>query len=82
MDSIEDEEIVVKKRSDLRKTIKALDHVGIRKAKYKELWKMIEGLTFTKLAQPQNDIEESTEIVEDSTTTGEVIFEKSELPEV
>ena len=56
MDTIENEEKVLEKIADIQKISNTkdvrfnpkLDHVGIRKAKYKELWRLVEELTIAK----------------------------------
>ena len=61
MDTMENEEKVLKKKIDIRNQNPELDHVGIRKAKYKELWKMVEELTVVKrvVNSGQNDINDN-----------------------
>lgn len=48
MDTLENEEKVLQKRADVRRNDPLMDHVGIRRAKYKELWKLVEELTIAK----------------------------------
>jgi hypothetical protein len=49
MDTMEHEDTILKQKNDIRREKNPnLDKLGIRRAKYKELWKLVEELTVVK----------------------------------